>query len=92
MGVFRVLSSSSLGYFLYSLEDKSVSIHPFRGKVLYAGEKIIIGDYVTLDEKGRINSVLERKNRLKRPRFSNVDEVFVLCSLKELYAAIPALR
>lgn len=83
MGVFRVLSSSSLGYFLYSLEDKSVSIHPFRGKVLHAGEKIIIGDYVTLDEKGRINSVLERKNRLKRPRFSNVDEVFVLCSLKE---------
>ena len=72
MGVFRVLSSSSLGYFLYSLEDKSVSIHSFRGKVLYAGEKIIIGDYVTLDEKGRINSVLERKNRLKRPRFSNV--------------------
>lgn len=83
MASYRVLSSSSLGYFLYSLSDQSVSIHPYRGKVFYAGEKIIIGDYVSLDDKGRINLVEKRKNRLKRPRLSNVDEVYVLCSLKE---------
>ncbi len=83
MDYYRVLSSSSLGYLLYSLKDGSLSVHPHRGKVFYAGEKIIIGDYVTLDGKGRINSVRKRKNRLKRPRLSNVDEVFVLCSLKE---------
>lgn len=80
---FRVLNSTSLGYQLYSLEDKSISVHPNRKKITYHGDKIVIGDYVTLDDAGMIENVLPRTNFLQRPRLSNCDLAFVLISCKE---------
>lgn len=81
--IFRVLNSTSLGYQLYSLSDKSLSLNSNRKKVTYQGEKIVIGDYVRIDESGLICSVLPRRNYLQRPRLSNCDLAFVLISCKE---------
>ena len=63
--VFRVVNSTSLGYELYDEEKKSFLLSPNRKKITYHGEKILIGDYVRLDEQGMINEVLERNNFLK---------------------------
>lgn len=81
--IYRVLNSTSLGYQLYDATDNSFSLHPNRKKITYFGEKIVIGDYVTLDEDGLIDAVKKRKNYLPRPRLSNCDMAYVLTSLKE---------
>lgn len=81
--VYRVLNSTSLGYQLYSQEDQEISIHPNRRKITYHGEKIVIGDFVLVDDQGMISEVLPRKNYLERPRLSNCDIAYVIVSLKE---------
>lgn len=81
--IYRVLNSTSLGYQLYSFSEKSISIHTNRKKIQYHGEKILIGDYVSLDDDGVISSVLKRENQLFRPRLANCDVAFVIVSLKE---------
>lgn len=81
---YRVLGSGSLGYQLYDLETKEISSHPYRrGKLSYEAKKIIIGDYVFLDQDGLIADVQERTSFLQRPRLSNVDMIYVLISAKE---------
>ncbi len=50
-----------------------------RGVVKKRGEGIVVGDFVTVENKV-ITSVLERKNRFIRPSVSNVDLVVVLIS------------
>lgn len=81
--LFRVLSLNSLGYQLYSLIDKSISIHTARKSLQFYGETILIGDLVTLDSDGFISNILERKNFLSRPKFANCDLAFVIVSVKE---------
>lgn len=81
--LYRVLSSSSLGYQLYSLIDKEISIHKTRKSLSYRGNKIIIGDIVKLDEDGVISSIEERSNFLPRPKLVNCDISYVVTSCKE---------
>lgn len=81
--IYRVLNSTSLGYQLYSLDDGSLSLNPNRKKITYHGEKILIGDYVKIDDQQMISEVLKRKNYLERPRLSNCDMAYVIISLKE---------
>ena len=81
--VYRVLNSTSLGYQLYSLSNKDISLHTNYKKITYHGEKIVIGDFVTIDDQGIIDSVLKRDNYLQRPRLSNCDIAFVIVSCKE---------
>ncbi len=81
--IFRVLNSTSLGYQLYSLSDHSISVHPNRKKITYHGDKIVIGDFVKIDDQEMISEILPRANYLERPRLSNCDLAFVLVSLKE---------
>lgn len=81
--IYRVLNSTSNGYQLYSLKTKQLSINPNRRKITYFGEKIVIGDYVRIDDGGMICEVLKRENFLQRPRLSNCDEAFVIVSCKE---------
>lgn len=81
--LYRVLNSTSLGYQLFSLESKEISLHKNYKKITYHGEKIVIGDFVTIDEQGIINSVIKRENYLQRPRLSNCDLAFVIVSCKE---------
>ena len=81
--VYRVLNSTSLGYQLYCLDDGTLSLNPNRKKITYQGEKIVIGDYVKLDDQNMISSVMKRTNFLQRPRLSNCDMAYVIVSLKE---------
>lgn len=81
---FRVIGTSSIGYQLYDLEEKTVSFHPHRrGKLSFEEKKIVIGDYVSLDDAGMISDVKPRKNYLPRPRLANADRIYVLISAKE---------
>ena len=81
--MYRVLSSSSLGYQLFNDDDRSLSLHQRRGKVLYHNQGILVGDHVTLDRDGYIIGIEERKNELARPHLANSDEMLVLMSLRE---------
>lgn len=83
MKSYLVLKCLSLGYELFDMEDRSITLHPSRKKVSFAGQNILIGDFVTIDKDGMIDSVLERKNYLTRPRLSNADLVLVFASVKK---------
>jgi putative ribosome biogenesis GTPase RsgA len=74
---YQVLYSTSLGYALYSL-DNQISLHKSRGKLFFKDKKILIGDYVKLDESGLIYQIVDRKSSLSRPRLANPDLVLVL--------------
>jgi ribosome biogenesis GTPase len=80
---YLVLSSTSLGFRLYSFLDHSITLHPKRGKVTFSGDYLLPGDHVLLDPDGLIQSRLTRHNELCRPRLANADLCFVLVSAKE---------
>jgi ribosome biogenesis GTPase / thiamine phosphate phosphatase len=81
--VFRVLSSGSLGYSLFSMTDGTISLAKTRGKVSFSEGPIVIGDQVVLDAEGFITRVLPRQSLLKRPRLSGADRIFILIAAKE---------
>lgn len=60
-----------------------------RGIIKKEGTEPMVGDFVELDSihpqsrMARINRVLARKNSITRPKLANVDQVFVVYSLKE---------
>ena len=78
---YAVLSSSSLGYRLLSLDGQEIRQSQKRGKVSYREKSIVTGDIVELDKDGFIATVVERKTYLPRPRLANADEIAILCSL-----------
>ncbi len=78
-----ILSSGSLGYSVYDVESKTITLAHSRGKLSYQNTGVIIGDKVSLDDRGFIHQILPRKNLLTRPRLANVDFVFVIVSAKE---------
>lgn len=45
-------------------------------------EKILVGDFVEF-ENGHITKVLPRKNFIKRPSVSNIDQIVIVSALKE---------
>lgn len=60
-----------------------------RGMIKKEGAEVLVGDRVSLDSleperrAARISGVLPRKNAITRPKLANVDQVFVLYSLRE---------
>ncbi|WP_303674483.1 ribosome small subunit-dependent GTPase A [Vampirovibrio chlorellavorus] len=60
-----------------------------RGLIKKEGTEPLVGDFVELDsvqpqsKTARIHRVLPRKNTISRPKLANVDQVFVVYSLKE---------
>ena len=46
-------------------------------------KKIMVGDYVTVNDEDTIDNVLERKNSLIRPTIANVDYGVVVASIEE---------
>lgn len=78
-----VLSSGSLGYEIFDVETREVSLHRSRGNISYKGSNILIGDEVLLDKSGFISGIVPRKNVLHRPRLANADFVFIVISLKK---------
>ena len=63
--------------------DKDTYLCKARGKFRKMGLIPLVGDKVIFDEKEKyLLEILERKNYLVRPSVSNVDQAFVVCSVK----------
>ena len=45
-------------------------------------EKILVGDFVEF-ENGHITKILPRKNYIKRPSVTNIDQIIIVSALKE---------
>lgn len=58
-----------------------------RGKFRKNGESPVVGDRVTLtplaDGTGTVDAILPRKNKLRRPPVSNLDQLFLVVSTRE---------
>lgn len=66
------------------LSEKNIYVCKARGK--FRKEKItpLVGDYCVFDsEKKYITEILKRKNELVRPPVSNIDQAFIITSVKE---------
>lgn len=69
---------------LFIDNNNDIYICKARGK--FRNKKIIpkVGDFVIFDEKEKVvNEILSRKNELDRPSVSNIDEAFIITSLKK---------
>ena len=53
-----------------------------RGKFRNLGLTPLVGDEVIINDENYILEILERKNELKRPSISNIDEAIIITSLK----------
>ena len=61
------------------------NIYPCKCRGIFRKEHItpVVGDYVLFSkEKGLIEKILERKNVFERPKVSNIDQAFLITSLK----------
>ena len=63
-------------------DDENSFVCTIKGKVKKF-KKIMVGDYVTIDENNTIDNVLERKNSLIRPSIANIDYGVVVASIEE---------
>lgn len=70
---------------LYSVSCDDV-IYPCKCRGIFRKEHItpVVGDYVLFNkDKKIIEKVLDRKNIFKRPKVSNIDQAFLITSLKQ---------
>lgn len=77
----QIIKISSDLYFVNS-EDK---VYPCKCRGIFRKEHItpVVGDYVLFSkEKSLIEEVLPRKNVFERPKVSNIDQAFLITSLK----------
>ena len=78
----QIVKNSSDLYFI-SCEDK---IYPCKCRGIFRKEHItpVVGDYVLFNkDKLLVEKILDRKNNFERPRVSNIDQAFLVTSLKE---------
>ena len=81
MATGQIVKIISNDYFVN--KDGSLIVCKARGKFKNDSVSLQVGDYVEFDlEKHYITSVLARKNHLSRPNVANVDQAFLLTSLK----------
>ena len=69
---------------LFFVNDE-VNIYPCKCRGIFRKEHItpVVGDYVLFDkEKNIIEEILPRKNIFERPKVSNIDQAFLVTSLK----------
>ncbi|QZE12636.1 ribosome small subunit-dependent GTPase A [Mycoplasma sp. Ms02] len=69
---------------IYKIKSESGEIFkiPAAGKLRHLGESPLVGDWVEFNE-GMILSIKPRSNYFIRPKVANVDQVFLVMSLKE---------
>ena len=77
----QIIKIVSNDYFINS--NNITYICKARGKLKYDNITPQVGDYVIFDNEEKIiKKVLERKNSLSRPNVSNIDQAFIITSLK----------
>lgn len=64
------------------LVDNNKYVCKARGKFRNLGLTPLVGDEVIINDEKYILEILERKNELKRPSISNIDEAIIITSLK----------
>ncbi len=64
------------------LVQKKAYLCEGRGKLKYEKRRPRVGDNVVIDENNRITDILPRKNDLIRPAIANVDQAYLIISLK----------
>ena len=72
------------GFYYVKCENKVIECSA-RGKFRHTELTPTVGDRVNIDVvngKGAINLILKRHNKLIRPAVANVDQAFVVCSIK----------
>lgn len=77
----QIVKISSDLYFISSKKE----IYPCKCRGIFRKEHItpVVGDYVLFDSKKKtIEKVLPRKNVFERPKVSNIDQAFLVTSLK----------
>ena len=77
----QIIKISSDLYFV-SYENE---IYPCKCRGIFRKEHItpVVGDYVLFSkEKKLIEKILDRKNVFQRPKVSNIDQAFLITSLK----------
>lgn len=74
-------------YLVYDIDSKEIITAKPRGVMRIKSSAPKVGDYVdyslTDDDKGIIEKIHERRNDLIRPYISNIDQAFVIFSVKE---------
>lgn len=76
----RIIKSISNDYTV--LTEKGSFICKGRGKLRHQRIKPMVGDIVSIDENHLIETIEPRKNELLRPVISNVDQAYLITSLK----------
>lgn len=64
------------------LVEKQKYICSATGRLKYQQMKPKVGDQVLLDEENRIVEILKRKNALVRPSIANIDQAYLITSVK----------
>lgn len=78
----RIIKAISNDYSV--LCDNKIYICKPRGKFRKESLTPLVGDFVLIDEKNNyILDILDRKNSLIRPSVSNIDQVFIITSVKD---------
>lgn len=70
---------------LYFIKEDNI-VYPCKCRGIFRKEHItpVVGDYVLFNkEKQLVEKVLSRKNSFERPKVSNIDQAFIITSLKE---------
>ena len=78
----QIIKISSDLYFVSSKDN----VYPCKARGIFRKEHItpVVGDYVLFsEEKKLIEEILPRKNVFQRPKVSNIDQAFLITSLKE---------
>jgi len=66
---------------LYTVQTESQRIEcKARGLFRHEGVSPMVGDHVVIDDEGMISEVKERRNLLRRPPISNIDQVLLVFS------------
>ena len=71
------------GFYYVETEDKRIFECKARGKFKNENQALLVGDRVEVaedGEKGVVNAVKPRKNRLYRPPVANLDKLFIISS------------
>lgn len=77
----RIIKSISNDYTV--LCDDKIYICKGRGRLKFQNIKPMVGDIVELDDNLLISKIYPRKNELIRPVISNVDQAYIITSLKQ---------
>ena len=78
----KILSSKGNVYVVLGEDGIFYNVFP-RGLLKFRNKNIMVGDECNIDDENfSIEDILPRKNSLIRPKVSNVDQIFVMMSVK----------